>query len=101
MAKKHLTSFEPGDGLKVILQCVSCEGELSFSVNGGRTSRLPDRCPVCLEEWDRLERSNHRRHGEVLLGALRYFAAEPDPDSKESVRMPWTMQLVIEGGPGS
>ena len=50
MAKKHLTSFEPKDVMRVVLRCVSCEGELSFAVS--KKLDVPQRCPVCREEWN-------------------------------------------------
>ena len=102
MAKKYLTSFEPGDVLMVVLRCVKCKAELSLPIAKNGLQLIPDDCPACREEWNVLEqRRNHKRQTESLLGALRYFSAKPEPDSKPSDRMPWTVRLVIESGPGS
>jgi len=32
MAQEHLTSFEPEDIYRVVLQCTNCGGQLSFRV---------------------------------------------------------------------
>ena len=97
MAKKHLTSFEPVDVLRVVLRCVSCEGELSFVVS--KKVAVPDRCPVCSEEWNDQPALEYKKETTCLMNVLRLFSAKPKPNREEFKKVPWT--VVIEGGPDS
>ena len=99
MAKKHLTNFGSTDILRVVLQCTNCRGELSFPV--GRKPRVLDKCPICLEEWDRDRERYHTRNANLdqLVSALSYFSKSPTPD--ELVNGPlWALRLVIEDESG-
>ena len=99
MVKKHLISFNPGDVLRVVLQCKNqdCRAELSFAEPP--TVGFPIRCPACHAEWNSSDRyGNHTNQVGLLLCALRYFSAIP---GKETDMPPWTVRLVIESGPGS
>ena len=99
MAKKYLTSFEPRDVLRVVLRCVSCEGELSFAVS--KKLDVPQRCPVCSEEWNDQEAVKYLEATTGLMYLLRFFSASPKPNPKEPKKVPWTVRLVIERGQSS
>ena len=99
MAKKYLTSFDSRDVLKVVLRCVSCEGELSFAVS--RNLDVPKRCPVCSEEWNDQAALEYRKETTWLMNVLRLFSAKSKPNREESKKVPWTVRLVIEGGSDS
>ena len=101
MAQEHLTSFEPEDICRVVLQCTKCRGELSFPVGTKQPMlNILNKCPVCFEEWDRnRERFGvHKAQLDQLVGALGYFS------NKLTLYHPrdghsWKVRLVIEDEP--
>ena len=83
MAKKRLTSFGPEDVL-MVLRCGKCAGELSFSA--GNRPRVLQRCPVCLEEWDRSDHDRDRMTQlNQMAGLLSSFGPRINPDGGEYV----------------
>ena len=98
MAQERLTSFEPEDICRVVLQCTNCRGELSFPV-GSKPPMLNmlNKCPVCLEEWDRdRERFGVRKAQlDQLIGALGYFSRRLTLDDSREGHS-WRFLLVIE-----
>ena len=101
MAQEHLTSFESEDIRRVVPQCTSCRGEISFPV-GSKPPMLSmlNKCPVCLEEWDRdRERFGVRKAQlDQLVSALGYFSNKVTLiDLRDGPS--WTVRLVIEDEP--
>ena len=45
-------SFGPGDVLRVVLRCTTCEGELSYSMKR-YLPNVTKECPLYLQEWSR------------------------------------------------
>ena len=97
MAKKYLTSFEPRDVLHVVLRCARCKGEISFAVS--KNLDVPKVCPICHEDWNDQEASEYKKESEWLMDVLRRLSARPKIE--EVKKVPWTVRLVIESGPGS
>ena len=98
MVQERLTSFEPEDICRVVLQCTNCRGELSFPV--GSKPPMLNKCPVCLEEWDRdRERFGVRKAQlDQLIGALGYFSRRLTLDDLREGHS-WRFRLVIEDEP--
>ena len=73
----RLNSFRPCKLLNVCFSMnvpgylIATRSSAGFSLN------------VSTGNWILWPLGNHRRHGEALLGAQRYFSAEPDPDREE------------------
>ena len=101
MAQEHITSFEPEDICRVVLQCTNCRGELSFPV-GSKPPMLNilNKCPVCLEEWDRdRERFGVRKAQlDQLVGALGYFSRKLTLNDLRDGHS-WWVRLVTEHEP--
>ena len=93
MAKRDLTSFEPGDIREVVFRCRNCGSGLSIAIMRAQAV-VPgiSYCPGCLSEWDTFAGyREHLREIGNLLDALRHFSQEQDP---------WTVEMVIEDRPG-
>ena len=97
MAKKHLTSFKLDD-LRVALHCEKCGAEVSSAVGGGL--RVPIGCPGCRADWGESKDSEYKKETEGLISMLRSVSVKSQPGGEETYRPPWTVRLVIEGGPG-
>ena len=101
MAQEHLTSFEPEDICRVVIQCTNCMGELSFPVGSKPPMlNLLNKCPVCFEEWDRNREWFGVRKTQVdqLVGVLGYFSKRLTPDNLREGHS-WRVRLVIEDEP--
>ena len=93
MAKRDLTSFEPGDILEEVFRCRNCGSGLSIAIMRAQAV-VPgiSHCPGCLLEWDTSEEyREHLRETKNLLEALRHFSSDQSP---------WAMEMVIEDRPG-
>ena len=97
MAKKQLMSFKLDD-LRVVLHCEKCGAEVSSAVGSGL--RVPSGCPGCRADWGEPKDSEYKKETEGLISILRSVSAKSEPSGEETYTQPWTVRLVIEGGPG-
>ena len=107
MAKEHLTSFVPGDVLRVVLRWANCEGEIAYSMKRS-IPNVPEECPLCPQDWSQSVRyEDYKARVELLCRALELLPVADDgvfydsAGDDESDWAPWTVRLVIESGPGS
>ena len=94
MVKKHLTSFEPKDVLRVVLHCEQCGAEVSSAVGGGLS--IPPGCPGCRADWQQSKDREYTNATKNFIALLRGFHAEPNSGSEEPYVPPWTVRMVIE-----
>ena len=107
MARERLTSFIPGDVLRVVLRCTNCEGEIAYSMKRS-IPNVPGECPLCPQDWSQSVRyEDYKARVELLYRALELLSVADDgvfydsAGDDESDWAPWTVRLVIEGRPSS
>ena len=107
MAKERVTSFVPGDVLRVVLRCTNCKGEIAYSMKRS-IPNVPEECPLCPQDWSQSVRyEDYKARVELLCRALELLSVADDgvfydsAGDDESDWPPWTVRLVIESGPGS
>ena len=72
MAREHLTSFVPGDVLRVVLRCTNCEGEIAYSMKRS-IPNVPGECPLCPQDWSQSVRyEDYKARVELLYRHWSY-----------------------------
>lgn len=95
MVKETRIAFGPDDLVQMRVVCRLCGGEATFPV--GRTLRVPDRCPYCLEEWYDKHTGTDRvtTHMLNLIQAVHFLT---DPDNQcDTVKLAFNVRFEIDG----
>ena len=72
--------FSPQDIKSIKLSCDRCSHEAAW-VSGGKTERIPDRCPWCGLPWSEKNEEAWQR----LTAFLKFVTHElPDPERKKN-----------------
>ena len=104
MAKERLTSFVPGDVLRVVLRCTNCEGEIAYSMKRS-IPNVPEECPLCPQDWSQSVRyEDYKARVELLCRALELLSVTDDGvfyDSAGDDESDWGTLDRAAGGRGS
>ena len=87
MAKERVTSFIPGDVLRVLLRCTNCEGEIAYSMKRSMPN-VSEECPLCPQDWSQSVRyEDHKARVELLYRALELLSVADDGVSMTQLAM--------------